>query len=300
MTKRDLIVQAAIDRCPVDAYIGTPPASKVTCGYIMGATGWVCTQARLDAQAKQYAAYADKIRKYGPQWLGKKCYDCAQLVRVCAAAAGYKLVSGASSQRKQDIWEAQGTIDTLPTNSKGLVLHRVVNGVTEHTAICLGDGTEAEALGHQYGVVRRSMIGRSFTHWAKFRGLDEEEETTMPDIPTTPVDRTHDTIRKDAKGPTVAEMQGRLIRYGIIVNGNQIKADGIFGPITETALKTFQGLNALTVDGVCGPATWALLLKDPDVTPPADDVYTVTVPGLTLAQADAMLAAHPGATKAVG
>ena len=298
MTKRDLIVQAAIDRCPVDAYIGTPPASKVVCGYVMGATGWVCTQARLDAQAKAYPTYADKIRKYGPQWLGKKCYDCAQLVRVCAAAAGYKLVSGASSQRKQDIWEAQGTIDTLPANSRALVLHRVVNGVTEHTAICLGDGTEAEALGHQYGIVRRSMIGRSFTHWAKLRGLDEEGETTMPEAPTTPVDHIHDTIRKGAKGYAVIEMQGRLLAHGVRLP--KYGADGDFGAETETALKTFQGLHALKVDGICGPATWAALLREPELNPPADDKYTVTVPGLTLAQADALIASHPGATKAVG
>jgi hypothetical protein len=90
-------------------------------------------------------------------------------------------------------------------------------------------------------------------------------------------------------------MQGRLI-----VHGTQIKADGIFGPLTDTALRTFQGLQGLTVDGICGPSTWAALLKNPDVTPPADDRYTVTVPGLSLAQADAMLAAHPGSTKAVG
>jgi peptidoglycan hydrolase-like protein with peptidoglycan-binding domain len=39
-----------------------------------------------------------------------------------------------------------------------------------------------------------------------------------------------------------------------------------FGPITgtfdaslETAVKGFQGANGLTVDGICGPATWAAL-----------------------------------------
>jgi hypothetical protein len=50
--KREQIVQAALERCP--SKIGTPNHTDVPCGYIMGATGWVCTQARLDAQAKQY------------------------------------------------------------------------------------------------------------------------------------------------------------------------------------------------------------------------------------------------------
>lgn len=299
MDKRSLIVKAATDRCPVDAYIGTPPASIVTCGYIMGATGWVCTQDRLDAQAKAYPSYADKIRKYGPQWIGKKCYDCAQLSRTCAAAVGYKLVSGATSQWNQDIWEAKGTIDTLPADSRGIMLFRQgANGKMEHVAVCLGDGTEAEALGHQYGVVRRSMAGRSFTHWARLRGLDDGNETTIPTTPTKPVDPDHDTIRKGAKGPLVVEMQGRLLAHGRTLP--KYGADGDFGTETETALKQFQGVNGLTVDGVCGPSSWSALLKEPEANPPAEDKYTITVPGLSLAQADALVKQYAGATKAVG
>lgn len=294
MTKRELIVQAAIDRCPAE--IGTPTHTKVLCGYIMGATGWVCTQARLDAQAKQYPSYADKIKKYGPQWIGKKCYDCAQLSRVCASAAGYKLVSGATSQWNQDIWEAKGTIDTLPADSRGIMLFRADGSKMAHVAVCLGDGTEAEALGHQYGVVRRSMAGRSFTHWARLKGLDEGG-TAMPDTPTN-IDTTHDTIRKGAKGLLVVEMQGRLLAHGITLP--KYGADGDFGSETETAVKQFQGLNGLKVDGICGPQTWAALLKEPEVNPPQEDLYTVTIPGLTRAQADALLAQYPGATKAVG
>ncbi len=300
MDKRSLIVQAALDRCPADAYIGTPPAAKVKCGYIMGATGWVCSQKYIDQQAKAYPAYADKIRKYGPQWIGKKCYDCAQLSRVCAAAVGYKLVSGATSQWNQDIWEAKGTIDTLPADSRAIFLFRwdASTKKMEHVAVCLGDGTEAEALGHQYGVVRRSMAGRAFSHWARLRGLDEGGEVIMPTTPTLPVDTDHPQIRKGAKGLLVVEMQGLLLMHGVQLP--KYGADGDFGTETETAVKQFQGLNGLTVDGICGLATWAALLKEPDVTPPADDVYTVTVPGLTQAQADALLVAYAGATKAAG
>lgn len=284
MTKRDFIVQAALDR--------------VGCGYIMGATGWVCTQPRIEAQAKQYPAYADMIYKYGPKWLGKKCYDCAQLARVAAAAAGYKLVSGATSQWNQDIWEEKGTIDSLPADSRGLLLFRKDGSKMAHVAVCLGDGTETEARGHAYGVQRRTMAGRTFTHWAKLQGLDEGGETTMPDMPTI-VDKDHDTIRKGAKGTLVIEMQGRLLAHGIQLP--KYGADGDFGSETETAVKQFQGLNGLAVDGICGPATWAALLAQPDTDTPNDDPeYTVTVPGLTLAQADALIVQFPEATKAVG
>ncbi len=303
MDKRDLIVQAAIDRCPVDAYIGTPPASKVVCGYIMGATGWICTQARLDAQAKQYPDYAAKIYKYGPQWIGIKCYDCAQLTRTCAEAAGYKLVSGATSQWNQDTWEDKGTIDTLPADSRGIMLFRQDGSKMAHVAVCLGDGTEAEALGHQYGVVRRSMAGRSFTHWAKLRDLDVGTTPTIPDVqPETPK-VLQPTLSRGAQddmftGPYVSSMQQRLLIHGIKLP--RYGVDGDFGRETETAVKQFQGLHGLTVDGVCGPWTWAALLKEPEVNPPAEDLVTVIIPGITKAQADALLATWPGSTMSVG
>jgi hypothetical protein len=293
MGKRELIAQAALERCPSE--IGTPSHTKVPCGYIMGATGWVCTQARLDVQVKQYPAYADKIRAYGPRWIGKKCYDCAQLSRVCAAAAGYKLVSGATSQWSQDIWEAKGTIDTLPADSRGIMLFRQDGTKMAHVAVCLGDGTEVEAMGHAYGVVRRTMAGRSFTHWARLKEIDIDGYT--PPVASTPTDTTKPALRKGSKGADVTAMQQRLLAHGVALP--KYGADGDFGAETEAAVKTFQGLHGLAADGVCGPATWQALLAEADTTPEAA-LYTVTVPGLTEAQADALLASWPRATKAVG
>jgi N-acetylmuramoyl-L-alanine amidase len=38
-----------------------------------------------------------------------------------------------------------------------------------------------------------------------------------------------------------------------------VDADGIFGPITEEAVRRFQAGKGLTVDGIVGRQTWAAL-----------------------------------------
>ncbi|MFJ4633758.1 peptidoglycan-binding protein [Streptomyces sp. NPDC088847] len=56
-------------------------------------------------------------------------------------------------------------------------------------------------------------------------------------------------------GPDVAEAQCLLRRAGISPGG----IDGIFGPLTEHAVKQFQKRSGLVVDGMVGPHTWKAL-----------------------------------------
>lgn len=57
------------------------------------------------------------------------------------------------------------------------------------------------------------------------------------------------TIKLGSRGTDVKTLQSKL----------NLVADGIFGPITEEAVKDFQRKNGLTVDGIVGPNTWAKL-----------------------------------------
>jgi len=62
------------------------------------------------------------------------------------------------------------------------------------------------------------------------------------------------TLRKGDRGDEVKEMQTALNGHGF-----NLDVDGSFGKQTETALKSFQASRGLSVDGVCGAATWAAL-----------------------------------------
>lgn len=72
------------------------------------------------------------------------------------------------------------------------------------------------------------------------------------------------TIKRPCEGEDVRALQNRLN-----VHGMYCVVDGDFGPATEVAVNSFQAANGLTVDGVVGPKTWALLLDEKDEVDPA-------------------------------
>src|ERR1700730_10476802 len=63
------------------------------------------------------------------------------------------------------------------------------------------------------------------------------------------------TISEGATGPTVRWAQYLLVRRTL--SDDQI--DGIFGPVTKSAVEQFQTDSGLAVDGIVGPAPWAAL-----------------------------------------
>ncbi len=64
------------------------------------------------------------------------------------------------------------------------------------------------------------------------------------------------TLRRGHRRSEVAELQLRLRDLGFT-----LQPDGIFGPITQECVKTFQALHGLKQDGIVGPATWSALLN---------------------------------------
>lgn len=62
-------------------------------------------------------------------------------------------------------------------------------------------------------------------------------------------------LTRGCKGENV-----KVLQVLLNANGAKLDLDKSFGPATEKALKEFQKVRKLTVDGSCGPASWAELL----------------------------------------
>lgn len=72
-------------------------------------------------------------------------------------------------------------------------------------------------------------------------------------------------LRRGSRGSAVSDLQRRLAAAGHSPGA----VDGIFGSLTDSAVRRFQQARALTVDGVVGPMTWGALLGGGTRPPPS-------------------------------
>lgn len=66
---------------------------------------------------------------------------------------------------------------------------------------------------------------------------------------------TKEVLRVGSTGGSV-----KIAQVGLSAKGQSVVADGIFGPRTEAAVRSFQSAAGLSADGIIGPKTWAALV----------------------------------------
>jgi N-acetyl-anhydromuramyl-L-alanine amidase AmpD len=79
-------------------------------------------------------------------------------------------------------------------------------------------------------------------------------------------------IQIGQRGEAVKQVQERLVAHGFIVT-----VDGVFGPMTQRAVRQFQLANSLTADGIVGVQTM-LALQKPVAVPVETDLNFIELP----------------------
>jgi len=216
---------------------------------------------------------------------GPSSYDCSGLTKRAVAQIGLDWYHGATTQwlrgkqttappEQYSYFGETGAIDKLPMDKVAFLFAQdKTTGKMAHVGIYAGNGWVVQAGGYGgRGVHYNKLDRRRWTHYAILnqywtdRDGDEEMDSTV--------------LKRGAVGPQVQEMQKALIALGYNVGANT-KADGKYGPATETAVKAFQKDYGLRITGVWGPDEAQALDADleEEVGPPVNnDDEMVLVP----------------------
>lgn len=208
-----------------------------------------------------------------------RTFDCQGFTEWCLSQFGINIkAAGATSQWNNDaLWLAKDDIGSIPNDVLVCLFHRSKDEPKKmaHTGFGYKGATCECQAGVQYFPQRKSK----WQYWAIPKGITDKKPDVDPDH--------RPTLRRGDKGEYVTLAQTKLLQKGY--NLGKWGADGKFGNATEKAVKQFQQDWGLKVDGVIGPNTWAML----DSTP-AKVLYTVTVPHMSLKDAEALAALYPG------
>lgn len=222
--------------------------------------------------------------KWYPNQKDTRCFDCRGFTYwILKEVYGWKLSGGGATTQWNTAsnWKRKGTIDTMPANT--LVCLFVQSGSKmEHT----GFGFNNETVECSSGVQHFTKRNKKWTHWAIPACVVEGEGTC---VPTNKPSNGKPVLKKGSRGEYVTVLQTMLLQKGYDLGSYGV--DGSFGKCTENAVRQFQKLSGLTVDGIVGPATWNALEGSPSVI----EKYTVTIPGLTITDAKELTSKYKNA-----
>ena len=232
--------------------------SQLGSPYVLGAWGQECTP----ALRKRYAALKpeSKEKTYGrcqvlrdnnPQpncdgckYKGKQAFDCRGFTHWCLKQAEINITGGYVGRQWSDAnWDVKGDVSDMIEAVACVFLDDM-----SHTGLYVLGGRVI----HCSGEVKRDTLtgGRK---WAKFaipKGLYTWQE--LAGLVKGDFKRM---LKRGMTGEDVRNMQIMLNALGYECG----TADGIYGAKTETAVRAFQAAEHITVDGIAGMETLAVL-----------------------------------------
>lgn len=147
----------------------------------------------------------------------------------------------------------KGPIGEIP-EVPGLLLY-----APGHAGVYIGEGWGVEAKGFRDGVVRTAVASRTWTHWYECPYIEYEQATAPEALPVL----SYAEGETMPRGEAVRKLQQRLSDLGYSPG----RVDGIFGPRTRLAVRAFQQVCDLAVDGVVRRDTWIALGLEPEDRP---------------------------------
>ena len=284
-------------------------------GYIWGMAGEQWTAGKQKELEKTTDSDRAQGRAYGSRWIGHRVADCSGLFSWAFKQLGGYMYHGSDTMyRKYCVNKGElkkGKRTDCATLKPGTAVF-VWNGKKySHVGLYIGGDTVIEAMGTMNGVTTSKVTAGKWTHWGELQGVDyagagdpgsgtagNESQgsflngsSPMSRGDGTPVTQT---LKRGSKGSAVAGLQTMLRKLGYDLGPCGI--DGDFGKTTEAAVRSFQSDHRLAVDGVAGKNTWAELEKAVKAisVKPGEETYSVTIGGLDLTQAQALMNNYPG------
>ena len=276
-------------------------------GYIWGTAGEKWTAAKQKELGKTKDSDRAQGREYGSKWIGHTVADCSGLFSWAFKQLGGYMYHGSDTMyRKYCVNKGElrkGKRTDCGTLKPGTAVF-VWNGKKySHVGLFVGGGTVIEAMGTINGVTTIRVTAGKWTHWGELVGIDyvntgkEASSNVISTGAAGGVEKSpsgQPTLRRGSKGDAIRELQTMLDKLGYDLGPCGI--DGDFGKATEAAVRSFQSDHRLTVDGIAGPATYGELEKSVNAisVKPEEATYSVTIGGLDLTQAQAIMNNYPG------
>ncbi len=184
-------------------------------------------------------------------------YQAAKLIYGADNDAGNPLeVYGGTIYWHRDAHSAGGivSLEEAAASPGAAVLRLATASRCGHIVFSDGRGGTVEAHSTAAGVIASTLHGRRWDLGILVPGIEyQSQQEPIPVAPPTgPIYRLT-SLRM--RGPTVQRLQEALKRHDPLAC-RSLRADGVYGPLTERAVAAFQGSQgSLVADGEAGPAT---------------------------------------------
>ncbi|MCD7770061.1 MAG: peptidoglycan-binding protein [Oscillospiraceae bacterium] len=242
-----------------------------TIGTAAAQTGGVASTAAVAAaqQAKNYYAAqatdkkADLYQQAYENYLAARSQTVDELdaldgLNATAATIYQNNYENEQSAAQQDYENQQAAAQTQYENAlaKWEAYGYVTEDIADTLALPVGTAYSTQAYNAWYQAYQEAVSGVYTGQTLKDTvNADESEGLTIAAGDSA---AAHAQVSAGSSGSDVYIMQTYLLALGYHCGDKG--ADGSFGSATRAAVRAFQSDHNLTVDGVCGPKTWAALI----------------------------------------